>query len=599
MFTYPLGSNPFIFYTGSSASEVAIPFTVRLDNRTFAVDLRNYRRSSVSTLRDAIVSTGQVDDSLFNTDGAWWRYRRDWQGGAGQDVMDLGESKSPVRFSRSVGIDPWTEGELGLLPATSAVNTTVNGANIHVVVTSSLIYIAHQTACYRSSDMVTWTQITGLSGNINDIATDGTDVFIATVNHLYQVTPGSAAATSRVNKNFLGVWFVGNQLLAAEGNDLHTVTSTWGSNSVVKHFQTGFTWTTAFAVGSKIYAGGYSGSRSELFGFTVNSSGTLVVGAEAVQLGQNELLQSAVAHVGFVVLCTNKGVRLATVGQDGSITYGPLIDEPGSVREAFAEGQYVWFTWSSIETGKAGVGRLDLSNTPRPLQPAYATDVYTELTATTTSVARFNDRTVFAVGNNGVYASSTSDFVQTGYVESGEIFFGTVEAKSVTDVFVAHDQLAANESVAIEVFDQDGDQIGEATSQLVGSISSELQLDGEQFSWASIKLTLTGDGTTSPTFHYWRMRAFPVVPPVEQFIVPLLIHEAVVVNTSAGQVYSQNVDETMQFIIDSWSTKKPVTYTEKGTAKRVRIEAYEFAPSEWADNSFGFEGTITVRLVTI
>ena len=105
MLTVVLGQDPFAFYDGETASNEAVPFTVRLDGRTYGVDLRNYRRSSLATLRDSVVSTGQVDDSLFNTDGAWWRYRRNWHAGAGQRIMDLGESRDPRRFDTSVGVD--------------------------------------------------------------------------------------------------------------------------------------------------------------------------------------------------------------------------------------------------------------------------------------------------------------------------------------------------------------------------------------------------------------------------------------------------------------------------------------------------------------
>ena len=76
MLTVVLGQDPYTFYDGETSLNEAVPFTVRLDGRTYGVDLRNYRRSSLATLRDSVVSTGQVDDSLFNTDGAWWRYRR-------------------------------------------------------------------------------------------------------------------------------------------------------------------------------------------------------------------------------------------------------------------------------------------------------------------------------------------------------------------------------------------------------------------------------------------------------------------------------------------------------------------------------------------
>jgi len=222
MLSVLLGKNPFIFYEGSTSANEAVPFAVRLDGQTYAVDLRNYSRTSVATLRDAVVSTGQVDDSLFNTDGAWWRYRRNWHGGAGQSIMDLGDNRDTRRFNTSVGIDVWTEGQLRLLPSTSAVNTTVKTNTIQAVVTSSYIYILDSAKVYRSSDMSTWTEITGLAGTPQAIGTDGIDVYIGTSTKIFKVTPSSAAASQFYNAAGDGIWFVGNYLLISNGNSLHT-----------------------------------------------------------------------------------------------------------------------------------------------------------------------------------------------------------------------------------------------------------------------------------------------------------------------------------------------------------------------------------------
>jgi hypothetical protein len=597
-----LGLNPYVFYSGTTAADTAVPFTVRLGGHTYGIDLRNYKRSAVASLREAVVNTGQVDDSLYNTDGAWWRYKHDWSHGAGQTILDLGNERDPRRFNTSVGIDPWTEGQLTLLPSTSRTNDTVTGAGIDLAVTESHIYAADGSAVYRSdSTLVSWSQITGLSGTVKGITSDGITCYITTSVDTYKTAVGSTAASALGGTAIPGsdVWFAGNYLFQSLNNVLYTVTSAGVRTAVATHFQASFKWTSVFAVGSKVYAGGYAGLRSEVFGFTVSSTGTLVQGAEVVSFSVGELLETAISHVGIVIFGTNKGVRIATPGADGSLSYGPLIDTPGPVVSAQAEGQYVWFSWPTLESGKTGAGRLDLSAFPRPLQPAFATDVYVEQNSLCCAVARFAGRTFLGVPSHGIYVSSTTNYVTSGYLTSGNVYFGTVEPKSVTDLQAVFAKLGANQGVTMKVYDEEDNLINEAGTTLANSTRIVVQLDGEQADEFRVRVELTGPGSSTPRFEYWRLRAFPVVPPVEQFIVPLLLYGNVVVNDAQGQIMSLDVDEELIFLSELWESKRPISYVEGSTVRRVRLDAYEFSSESWADNHAGFEGTMVVKLITL
>jgi hypothetical protein len=597
-----LGANPYVFYSGTTSAETAVPFTVRLGGHTYGVDLRGYKRSAVAALREAVVNTGQVDDSLYNTDGAWWRYKHDWSHGAGQTILDLGNERDPRRFDTSVGIDPWTEGQLTLLPSTSRTNDTVTGAGIKFAVTESHIYAADSSAVYRSdSTLASWSQITGLSGAVRGITSDGITCYITTATDTYKTAVGSTAATALGGTAIPGsdLWFAGNYLFQSVNNVLYTLSTSGVRTTVATHFQASFVWKTVFAVGSKVYAGGYAGLRSEVVGFTVSSSGTLVPGAEVVSFSVGELLQTAISHVGVVIFGTNKGIRIATPGADGSLSYGPLIDTPGSVVSAQAEGQYVWFNWGTIDAGKTGAGRLDLSTFARPLQPAFATDIYAEQNSVCCAVARFANRTFLGVPSHGIYVSSTTNYVTSGYVTSGSVYFGTVEPKSVTDLQAVFAKLGANQSITVRVYDEENNLINEAGTTLANSTRIVVQLDGEQADEFKVQVTLAGPGTSTPRFEYWRLRAFPIVPPVEQFIVPLLLYSNVVVNDSQGQIMSFDVDEELVHLAELWESKRPVSYVEGSTVRRVRLDAYEFSSESWSDNHAGFEGTMVVKLITL
>jgi hypothetical protein len=591
-----LGSYP--FYIGTSTADIAVPFTIKIDGRTYPIDVKNYKRSSLTSLRDSVVSTGQADDSLFNTDGAWWRYRYNWWSGAGQYIMDLGEERNLSRFDSSVGINVWDEGELSLLRSTSFSDGALTGSVSLLCPTNSFLYASDGASLKRTSTFSSWTTITGISGTINDISTDGVNVYVATSVALYTVSSGTAA-TSVVASAHSRVWFAAGRLFVSVANVLKTYDSAYTATTVDTHFQASFIYTTVFAVGSKIYAGGYAGSRSEIFGFSIGSTGALVKGAEVVSLSINELIQHVTSHAGVVIFCTNKGIRMATVGADGSLTYGPLIDTPGSVTSAQAEGQYVWFNWQSIDTNKSGAGRLDLSNTPRPMQPAFATDVYADTAGLCTTVARFNGRTVLGIPTIGVYVESTTGYVTSGYIDSGQIYYGTVERKSVTELNATFQSLAANQSVTVKIYDDQVELLNSAGSSIENSTVISVQLDGEQGDWFKVRVQLGGPGTSTPQFERWRLRSFPIAPPVEQYVIPILLYGKTVVNDAQGQMLSLDTDSELLFLKEIWETKRPVSYLEGKTSRRVRLEAYEYSPDDWSDNQTGFEGTMVVRLVTL
>ena len=593
LFTFP-------FYIGESTGDVAVPFTIKIDGRTYPIDVKNYKRSSLASLRDSVVSTGQTDDSLFNTDGAWWRYRYNWWSGAGQYIMDLGEDRNVSRFDSSVGINVWEEGELSLLRSTSFSNPTpgtLTGSISLLCPTDSFLYASDGITVKRTADFITWTTL--FSGTINDMTTDGITVYVATSTHLYTINAAGTVIPVVVGAHDR-VWFAGGRLFASLGNALAEYAIGFGLTGFSNtHFQTSFKYTTVFAVGSKIYAGGYAGSRSEIFGFSINSSGTLVKGAEVVSLSINELIQHVTSHAGVVIFCTNKGIRMATVAADGSLTYGPLIDTPGSVTSAQAEGQYVWFNWRSIDTNKTGAGRLDLSNTPRPMQPAFATDVYADTAGTCTTVARFNGRTVLGIPTVGVHVESTTGYVTSGYINSGQIYYGTVERKSVTELNATFQPLAINESATVKIYDHQAELLNSAGSSIEDSTVISVQLDGEQGDWFKVRVELGGSGTSTPQFERWRLRSFPIAPPVEQYVIPILLYGKTVVNDAQGQMLSLDTDKELLFLKEIWQTKRPVSYLEGKTTRRVRLEAYEYSPDDWSDNQTGFEGTMVVRLVTL
>ena len=592
------------FFTGSFADPRTIPYTVNLDGRDYPIDLTQYRHNGVARFRNGMVTSNEVNDSLLNPEGAWWRYRFSWHLGAGQEIDELDSDSVPDRFEASRGINVWNKYQACLLPATETKNKSISASATHMVATGTYLYVSDGTTLQRSADpelgaSATWTTITGLSGTVNDLATDGSSVYVATTVDVYVVGGGTGAtAFSSATTPGDKIAVAANRLLVANADDIgELTTSTY--DVAYTHFQSAFRWTCVFSVGSRIYFGGYAGNRSELYTVTTTDVGALVLSSEAATFFSGELLYDAIGYAGSVIFATSKGIRFAALGGDGTLSYGPLIDDYGAATSLTAEGRFVWAAVENFPGDGVGLVRLALDTFTGDLTPAYAADIYTEATSTAIgAVARFNDGTYFAVGADELYGEDPDAYVTSGWLDSGDITFGTVEDKSVSELRLRYSALAAGETVSVAMTDRAGTAVGNKADTIDGSDELILDVVGNEIDRARVRVTLTGDGTSTPCLNEWRMRAFPIAPGVEEWIVPLIIHSQVVVNDSEGQIISLSPWEATARIREAWETQEIVLYKEGDYAFRVRIDNFQIDASEWRDGSDYFELTCTVRLLS-
>ena len=135
-------------------------------------------------------------------------------------------------------------------------------------------------------------------------------------------------------------------------------------------------------------------------------------------------------YLGFLLIGSNKGFRLAVQDTNGNLTLGALIETGSTVRAFEGQGQYVWFTWEAYDSTSSGLGRMDLANLSdrNALVPAYASDLMATSQANVASVATFDDKRVFTVSGDGFYAQDT-DLVAEGSLDSGLINYGRRNAR--------------------------------------------------------------------------------------------------------------------------------------------------------------------------
>ena len=86
---------------------------IRLGNRKYNIDLSRLARATIDPIRQGYDTQGQPGEQSLNQAGVWKRTRSDWELGAGQSDADMMES-TLREYHTSLGIDPWTKGELKL-----------------------------------------------------------------------------------------------------------------------------------------------------------------------------------------------------------------------------------------------------------------------------------------------------------------------------------------------------------------------------------------------------------------------------------------------------------------------------------------------------
>lgn len=610
----PLFDAPFYLggsFTGTGATETgpdarAMPTSITLDGYLFGVDLKDWRSGPEDTFRDTIVGGGQLpDDSLFSAKGAWARNRFSWHHGVGQGLGDFDPQADSNRANTASGVQWWTKYQLRLAKSTT-MRQSISGANPVMCRSGIYAFMGDGANLYRSVDLITWTAMTAPGGTIQALASDGTDLFVATTTlmgrYIGTATTITAFGTA-VTGNCTNVAFVSNRVLLAKGNVLYEVAAAGTLTTIKTHYQAAFLWTTIFNIGSRIYIGGYAGSRSELHTVTTDSTGALVQSQEAAPLPYGEVLNTAISFAGAAALCTSNGVRIADVSGDGTLSYGPLIGDVGDVRCATIDGSYLYTGWSVMQGGGSGTARMALDDEVLPLQPAYGPDVAeTAAQAVVGGVVRLGSKTAFAVASSGVYSENASTYVVTGIIDSGKITFGTVEAKGLISFHLDFTALGTNESIEAKVFDETDVLIGNGitTGLTAGGLNAtelDVDLNSQQVGFVRVEITLRGPGTTTPTLYRWRFRAYPIPPPVFQWVLPLIVKDKTRIGLNNGVDISKNIDEVNYWAEELYASRRSTVLRIGARTYRVRLDNFEWRPQSWNTDGFGPAGLLVVQLV--
>jgi hypothetical protein len=213
-----------------------------------------------------------------------------------------------------------------------------------------------------------------------------------------------------------------------------------------------FVWV-AFAEGpNHIYCAGHNGAESLIYRTQVKPDGTaLDVPVVAGTLPMGEVVTAMYGYLGFLFIGTNKGVRMATVDQNGDLVFGANIATGGNVNCFAGDDRFVYFGWTNHPSGYSGTGCIDLAYLTASNTPAYCSWVYTDLfSGPVSDLEILQGRIVFSAVGWGFFAES-SNRLEEGYLETGAWTWGIPDLKIVAKIDGRHNPLPRKDAVRMAI----------------------------------------------------------------------------------------------------------------------------------------------------
>lgn len=469
--------------------------------------------------------------------GWWLRSQSTWIGGEGmlyQDPDEVGaanlQNRHAIQYGHSVGLNPWTNGQLTLLRSTTQRVADVS-ANSHFVLgynDGTDRYWSAVGSSLKSDDGTTATAVTwGGTGTIRSLASDGTAYYAADNTAVYKGTgSGAGASWTTTGTTNVVVGHAKGRIMLALDNKVYECDGAGTKTLRFTHLNSSFTFT-AFAPGTNaIYAAGNAGAQGAIYKFVLDSSGNVPTlasgGVQTAQLPLGETVLSLTTYLGtFVGIGTSRGFRVGEIDTNGDISYGPLLFKvSGGVKSVAAYDRFFFAAASNAIDGTSGLYRVDLGQiiqdqgATSPLF-AYATDLQAHVTGTVSAVTNFgsSDRMVFAVVGQGSYLESATQLEATGYFQTGRVRYSTLEPKLFKFLSVRTPTLKG--SLTASVIDPGGATTSILTVTEGGSAEINnvlIPFPDTPVEWLQVRLDYarsSTDATAGPTVSGWQLKAMP------------------------------------------------------------------------------------------
>ncbi len=603
-------ASPFLstpFYQGAQvASDTPYYLPVSIGSKSYLMDLKKYQRRIIPPIRPPQDSSSEPGEQSLNQEGLWRRSQQSFHWGGGQEFFDDADSAMPrTRFWTSKGVNPWTRKHLTLLNDTQSKRASAN-TNLRVLLVGTRLYLVDGSSLLFTSDPTpaspTFTDSTAGGSAIASVTTDGAKVWAAVgTTGIRETVAGATSATTLVAGTFTLVSYVNGRLLAANANVLYEVSRAGALTTIWTHPNPNFVWAGIAAAPNAAYVWGTSADRSDIYSVTtLDATGALAPPVFAASLPDGETLNSVEFYSTVLLLATSRGLRLAAIGSNNSLSHGPVIQITNGVLATEGQGEFVWFSWSNYDASSTGLGRCDLSSFTDNMVPAYASDLMATAQGNVQSIASFGGRRYFAVSGVGFYGE-TATLVASGTINTGKIRYGTTEKKAATSLDLRHAPLPSGASIQASITIEEGTVSSIGQSDIAGSLSpsTPLSMTIQRSEWLQVILTLNRAAALGPDLSRWTLysRITPVLS--EEIIAPLIIKDYVLTEEGEGQKIPYDVNAEFLYLQNLANTKNLQVYQEGANSWNIYVSEIEVQPEDWnADYRF-FNGIVLVRMITV
>ncbi len=610
-----VGPSPLSNFSPSVVGIAGVPYLLDTASGT-------YRRESFDVVQQR--NNASQRDVLLLPQDVWRQQSESWHLGMGQSNLDRDDSQV-YRYEESFGIDPWKNkwqyqllNKVALQPGSDTMSgelwLTTTENNLAIVNSSGIYWYESLGSASVGSTAPP------ASSTILDIANDGYVVtFLSedgSKSNVYYVDGPLASVAQWGSANYsLNATFIAwekDYLLVGDGNILKQAPKSGGANTIYTHPDTAFRWYSAASGDSCIYTLGRLGDRTTIHRVNIKQDGTgLLPCIVAATLPDGEVGYTIESYLGFILIGTDKGIRVATKNNEsGDLTLGPIIPTQQPVRCFEGQDRFVWYGNSQMTSAYtvagstvypafpntcAGLGRLDLSATTTSiLTPAYANDlaVTTVPTGVVRSVRTWQNKRVFSIDGEGVFYQ-TDEYMDGGWLKEGTMSFGVEDIK--TGLYAQAKWLPLTGKIGLDVsYDNEVFQrVG--TMQIQNTIrSGNISLAGTQFSRINGRVLLMRDvdlAETTPIFTRWEVRAIPAKGRASRWTLPVMNYEEIEID---GVKYTRDPLAVLNTLLGLGYSGRLFALQESGQSYQVHVKEYSWQPEKLSINGRAWEGTLVL-----
>lgn len=456
--------------SGAARQNSGITYDIAFNGQGFfdASSQQNpYRRQTAQYKKDQQDNSTEPGEQTLT--GWWLRSQSSFHFGAGIDFYEPSQEQSYVqnqtirfRYKNSEGVNVWEPGKISLLKDVTAVSgVTRSGSDVaNLRSYSGGVLYKDGNDIFKITTAGTSTQLIDFSETVYGWCDDGTNIYwvanvsgagklfkkpisssttttsstVASDDATQLYSHASAASTSNILE------WAKDRIIVGDGSSIwyHTgVVSPPNPVTIYTNNNTDFAYTSIAESPSDIYVAGYAGSNSYIyrvyFAPDANDIPEPITAVVVAEMPRGEIVYSMKYYLGYLIIGTSKGVRVAQVQSDGSIVYGPLLFESEQPVYQIAVADH--FAWATNKIGgDTGLTRIDLSNQIDNLVFPYANDLQAvDVAKTATGVAVLGDTDRMAlctIGSSGtLYFESATVLRTNGFIQTGLIRFATLENK--------------------------------------------------------------------------------------------------------------------------------------------------------------------------